>query len=48
MAKYYEPMIFMYHAFDMIDPDHELSRIAIGRFHRHFAFAVNHYFAPQE
>lgn len=38
----------MYHAFDMIDPDHELSRIAIGRFHRHFAFAVNHYFAPQE
>ena len=36
------------HGAVVVSPDHELSRIAIGRFHRHFAFAVNHYFAPQE
>ncbi len=38
----------MYHAFDMSEPDHPVSREAIRRFNEMFAYAKEHYFAPQK
>ena len=38
----------MYHAFDMKEPDHPVSREAIRRFNEMFAYAKEHYFAPQK
>ena len=36
------------HSFDLMRPLHPLSRRAIDAFDRRFAYAVKHYFAPQE
>ncbi len=36
------------HAFDMMKPDEPLSRQAAETFNRHFAYAVEHYFAENE
>ena len=33
------------HAFDMICPDNEQSKIAVKKFEEHFEYAVNHYFS---
>ena len=38
----------MYHAFDMSEPDHPVSREAIKRFNEMFTYAKEHYFAPQK
>ncbi len=38
---------WMYHAFDMNEPDHPTSREAIKRFNEMFAYAKEHYFASQ-
>ncbi len=38
----------MYHAFDMSEPDHPVSREAIRRFNEMFVYAKEHYFAPQK
>lgn len=35
------------HAFDMMKPELEISRLAAKRFNEHFAYAVEHYFAEQ-
>lgn len=35
------------HAFDMMNPELEISAIAAERFNRHFAYAKEHFFAPQ-
>lgn len=37
----------MYHAFDMMEPDSEISKEAILKFEEHFEFAMNNYFAKQ-
>lgn len=36
------------HAFDMMKPEEETSRRAIARFNEEFAYAAEHYFAPQQ
>ena len=36
-----------FHAYDLLFPMKKISREAIGRFERHFAYAAEHYFAPQ-
>ncbi len=38
----------MYHAFDMMDPDSEISRRAIEAFEEHFKHAMGSYFAAQK
>ena len=38
----------MYHAFDMSEPKHPVSREAIRNFNEHFAYAKEHYFAEQK
>ena len=38
----------MYHAFDMNEPKHPISRDAIKNFNEHFAYAREHYFAEQK
>ena len=35
------------HAFDMLDPDSELAKMAAEKFNQHFAYAVGHYFCEQ-
>lgn len=35
------------HAFDMLRPDMEISRLAAEKFREKFAFALEHFFAPQ-
>ena len=37
-----------FHAYDLFFPTKKVVREAIGRFEAHFAYAVEHYFAPQE
>ena len=37
----------MYHAFDVMLPFSQDSKTAIARFERHFAYAAEHFFAPQ-
>lgn len=37
----------MYHAFDMLAHELEVSRTAIARFEAHFAYAMTHYFKEQ-
>ena len=37
----------MYHAFDMMEPDSEVSKKAVAAFEEHFEHAMNSYFAPQ-
>lgn len=36
------------HAFDMLKPDADISKVAISRFNAHFEYALVHYFAPQK
>ena len=36
------------HAFDLMKPEWEISRQAVDRCNEHFAYAAEHYFAPQE
>ena len=36
-----------FHAYDLLFPMKKISREAIGRFEHHFAYALEHYFAPQ-
>lgn len=38
----------LYHAFDMMEPDAEISKEAAKRFERHFEWAMNHYFKKQK
>ena len=38
----------MYHAFDMLEPEHPVSREAIRKFNEAFAYAREHYFAKQK
>lgn len=35
------------HAFDMLDPDSELAKMAAEKFNQHFAYAMGHYFCEQ-
>lgn len=37
----------MYHAFDMMEPDLDISKRAIQNFEKHFEYAMNNYFAKQ-
>ncbi|MBQ7428985.1 MAG: alpha/beta hydrolase [Butyrivibrio sp.] len=37
----------MYHAFDMIEPDSDISRKAIREFNKHFKYALDNYFKEQ-
>ena len=37
-----------FHAYDVLFPMKKVSREAIGRFEKHFAYAAEHYFAPQK
>ena len=37
----------MYHAFDVMLPFSQDGKTAIARFERHFAYAAEHFFAPQ-
>ena len=38
----------LYHAFDMIEPDLELSQLAIKNFNQYFEYALKHYYAKQK
>lgn len=37
----------LYHAFDLLEPEAEVSKLAASRFEDAFAYAMEHYFAPQ-
>lgn len=37
----------MYHAFDMMEPDSEISKEAISRFEQHFEYAIENYFTEK-
>jgi len=37
----------MYHAFDMYEPDSEISKTAIAKFEEKFGYAIEHYFTSQ-
>ena len=38
----------MYHAFDMMEPDHPTSQEAIRKFNESFAYAKGHFFSENE